>query len=155
MNWGMVIGVFGDPIKGLKMISEAEQLAIQTGRPKPVFAVRLLRAVQERWLGRPDKTIELTEGAVELLRMGFGLSVLPAAIMIRSIALAETGRIEESMTIIGTGIDLCEKYGAINELGALYNCLGYCFGELYLPDRAWEYNLLEKKLPGNFFRNRT
>jgi predicted ATPase/class 3 adenylate cyclase len=151
-NLGLAIGAVGNPPKGLDLVIKAEQLAIQTGKPRAIFAARLNRAVLERWLGRPEKTIELTEGAVELLRMSYGLSVLPAAIMIRGIALAETGRIEEAMTIIRTGIDLCEKYGALNELGALYNSLGYCYGELYLPSRAWKYNLRGEEIARQLFQ---
>ena len=142
----------GDPARGRQLTSESEQLAIQTRKPTPIFLARLIRAVVERWLGRPDKTIELTEGVVELLRMRFGLSALPAALQIRSIALAELGRIEEAMGVLQTGIDLCEKYGAFYRLGALYNCLGYCYSELYLHHRAWEYNVRGEELARRLLR---
>jgi class 3 adenylate cyclase/tetratricopeptide (TPR) repeat protein len=151
-NIGLAKGRGGDPAEGLQLVCESEQLAMQSGKPGTVFFARLIRAVLERWLGRPNKTIELTEGVVELLRMRFGLSGLPAAIQIRGIALAEIGRIEEAMNVIRTGIDLCEKYGAIYRLGALYNCLGYCYGELRLPARALDHNIRGEEIARRLFR---
>ena len=111
-KWAFGMVAYGDPGRGCQLTIEAEQLAITTGEPLPIFSARLIRAVMERWLGHPDKTIELTEGVVELLHMRFGLSALPAAIIIRGIALAELGRIEEAMATIKKGIEVCEKYGA-------------------------------------------
>jgi len=150
-NIGFGWSLLGDLDRGLQIVNESEQLAMQTGKPGPIFYARLIRAIMERWLGRPDKTIELTEGVVELLRLRFGLSALPAAIQVRGIALAEVGRVEEAMAVIRTGIDLCEKYGAAYRLGALYNCLGYCYGELYLPDRAWGYNVRGEEVARRLF----
>ena len=152
-NIGFGTGGLGDPAGGLQLVSESEQLAMQSGKPGAIFVARLIRAVLERWLGRPDKAVELTEGVVEILNMRFGMSALPGAIQIRGIALAEIGRLEEAMAVIRTGIDLCEKYGAINILGSLYNCLGYCYGELCLPDRAWDHNLHGEEIAGRVFHN--
>jgi len=152
-NIGFGTGSLGDPAGGLQLVSESEQLAMQSGKPGAIFVARLIRARLERWLGRPDKAVELTEGVVEILNMLFGMSALPGAIQIRGIALAEIGRLEEAMAVIRTGIDLCEKYGAINILGSLYNCLGYCYGELCLPDRAWDHNLHGEEIAGRVFRN--
>ena len=148
-NIGLWYGSYGNPVIGLELTSKAEQLALSVGEPLPVFFVRFIRAVLERWLGGPTKTVELTEGIVELLQMRFGLSTLPAAIQIRGIALAEIGRINEAMETIKKKIELCERFGASYRLGALSNCLGYCYGELYQHEQALGYNLEGKKRPGN------
>jgi class 3 adenylate cyclase/tetratricopeptide (TPR) repeat protein len=149
-NIGLWYGSYGNPVMGLELTSKAEQLALSVGEPLPVFFVRFIRAVLERWLGGPTKTVELTEGIVELLQMRFGLSTLPAAIQIRGIALAEIGRINEAMETIKKGIELCERFGATYRLGALSNCLGYCYGELYQHEQALGYNLEGEKRARGF-----
>ena len=58
----------------------------------------------------------------------------------RGLALAEMGRIEDAMSILRKGIDVCEKFGAYIFLGPLYNTLGYCYGEIHHIDQAWKYN---------------
>jgi tetratricopeptide (TPR) repeat protein len=60
---------------------------------------------------------------------------------IRGLALAEIGRTEEGISLIESGIDMWEKFGALFGLGRLYNCLGYCYGEIHQPERAWAFNL--------------
>jgi tetratricopeptide (TPR) repeat protein len=58
----------------------------------------------------------------------------------RGIALAETGRIEEGITILKDGIDVCEKFGVSIRLACLYNCLGYCYSEIHNIERAAALN---------------
>jgi tetratricopeptide (TPR) repeat protein len=70
----------------------------------------------------------------------------------RGIALAEVGRIEEGITIIENGIDLSERFGVLFFLGPLYNCLGYCFGELHLPGRALELNLKAQEISSDLMK---
>jgi tetratricopeptide (TPR) repeat protein len=95
----------------------------------------------ERWLGRPRKTIDLTEGMVEALRKTYALTTLAPLIQIRGVALAEIGRIEDAIAIIRSGIDILEKFGAFFYIGMLYNCLGYCYGEIHQHEQAWKFNL--------------
>jgi tetratricopeptide (TPR) repeat protein len=90
--------------------------------------------------------VELTEGALELLRSMFNLNQLSGLIFIRGIALAETGRIEEGMELLREGIDICEKLGGELMLGRLYNALGYCYQEIHAPERAWDLNLRSEKV---------
>jgi len=149
---GMYISLLGQryegsgAYKGNQILVDAERMALETGNPEAIFKSRGLRAISERWLGRPMKTVELTEGALELLRSMFNLNQLSGLIFIRGIALAETGRIEEGIKLLTEGIDICEKLGGELMLGRLYNALGYCYQEIHAPERAWDLNLRSEKV---------
>jgi class 3 adenylate cyclase/tetratricopeptide (TPR) repeat protein/ribosomal protein L40E len=127
--------------EGHKMTVEAEAMALQTGNPQAVVLTRGMRAVAERWLGRPGKTVELTEGLVDALSKMFNLNQLSGLIFIRGLSLAEIGRIEDAFAALKHGIDLCEKFGGAVHLGRLYNTLGYCYSEIHHPEEAWKWNL--------------
>ena len=71
--------------------------------------------------------------------------------MQRGAALAEVGQIEDSIGMIRKTIDLCERFGALYHLGPLYNCLGYCYGEIYQPAKAWEFNLRSEEIARSLF----
>jgi class 3 adenylate cyclase/tetratricopeptide (TPR) repeat protein len=126
--------------EGNRIIVDAERMALETGNQQAIYFTRFLRATSERWLGRPHKTIELTEGLVEAQRNAYNLANLFALIFIRGLALGESGRIEEGISILKEGIEMCEKLGGNLHLGRLYNGLGYCYKEIYINDRAYLYN---------------
>ena len=138
---GLHVGTLGHPYEGHTMIVEAEAIALQTENPRAVATTRGVRALTERWLGRPDKAIELTEGWTDALTKVFNLSGLSGLMFVRGLALAEVGRIEEAIAALRHGIDLCEKLGGAMNLGRLYNTLGYCYGEIHHPEEAWKWNL--------------
>jgi tetratricopeptide (TPR) repeat protein len=119
---------------------DAERLALETGDPMAIGLTRWIRAASERWIGNPRKTLELTQGLVEQLRNALNPSYVSGLIFLRGVALAETGRIEEGIALLKEGIDLGEKLGSTLNLGRLYNCLGYCYGEIHLPGRGLDLN---------------
>ena len=127
--------------EGYNMTVEAETMALQTGNKRAVVATRAIRAIAERWLGRPSKTIELTEGMTDAFSKMFSLTSLSGLIFIRGLSLAEIGRIEEAVSVLKYGIDLCEKLGGEVHSGRLYNILGYCYGEIHHPEEARKWNL--------------
>ena len=132
--------------QGYLMIREAEELALQTGDPRALSTVRLSRAIAERWLGLPEKAVELTEGMVESLLSMFYLEVASLGIYIRGLALAEIGRTEEAMAILQNGIQTCESVGVTVHLDRLYNSLGYCFMEIQQIEKARELNFRSLEL---------
>jgi tetratricopeptide (TPR) repeat protein len=138
---GLYMGGLSHRYEGHKMAVEAEAMALQTGDPRAVAATRLIRAFAERWLGNPGKTIELTEGLTDALSKMFNLNQLSAFIFIRGLSLAEIGRIEEAISALKHGMELCEKFGGAIHLGRLYNTLGYCYSEIHHPEEAWKWNL--------------
>jgi class 3 adenylate cyclase/tetratricopeptide (TPR) repeat protein len=143
---GLFAALNEQPYQGNQMVLDAERLALESGSPTSILTNRLVRAFTERWLGRPAKTIELTEGIVEAMRSAFLMPGVANAILARGIALAEIGRIQDAMTLIKEGIDICEKFGAFHRYGTFYNCLGYCYGEIYQPEQAYELNLQSDKI---------
>jgi tetratricopeptide (TPR) repeat protein len=138
---GLNQAMYGQPHLGNQLILDGERIAKETGKPIPVFVARLQRSLTERLLGRPKKSIDLTEGMIESLRKTYSLTTLAPVIQNRGVALAEIGRIEDAIAIIRNGIDILEKFGAFFHIGMLYNCLGYCYGEIHQHEQAWKYNL--------------
>jgi class 3 adenylate cyclase/tetratricopeptide (TPR) repeat protein len=138
---GIRAAMDGKPYKGNQMTVDAERLAMETGSKRQIFQSRHLRAFTERWLGKPSKTIELTEGMLEIMLDMLDVSYLSYMLSNRGVALAEIGRVEEGIASLKYGIDICEKYGVFDRLGALYNSLGYCYGEIYQTKTAWKFNL--------------
>ena len=143
---GFYLAILGYWYEGYNMAAEAEAMALQTGNPRAVVATRGIRAVAERWLGRPGKTVELTEGLTDALSKMFNLTQLSGLIFIRGLSLAEIGRIEDAFAALKYGIDLCEKFGGAVHLGRLYNTLGYCFNEVHHPKEAWKWNLKSEEI---------
>jgi tetratricopeptide (TPR) repeat protein len=135
---GFYLGGLGHYYEGHKMTVEAEAMALQTGNQRVVGATRVVLAQTERWLGRPGKTVELTEGLTDAL----GYVWLSALIFIRGLGLIEIGRIQDAFKSLKHGIDLCDKFGrGAVHLGNLYNALGYCYSEIHHPEEAWKCNL--------------
>jgi len=95
---------------------------------------------------RPGKTVELTEGLTDVLSKMLNISLLSGFIFMRGLSLAEIGRIEEAVAALKHVIDLCEKFGAANHLGRLYNALGYCYSEIHYPEEAWKWNLKSEEI---------
>ena len=63
-NRAIYVAMHGHPYEGHQMAIEAEHLATEAGDPRDIFGVRNVRGFTERWIGRPVKTVELTEGLV-------------------------------------------------------------------------------------------
>ena len=121
---GNYICTTGRRYQGYLMIREAEKLALETGDPRAISTVRLSRAIAERWLGLPEKAVELTEGVVESLLSTFYIEVASLGIYVRGVALAEIGRIEEAMKILNDGIQTCESLGRHGPFGAALQLSG-------------------------------
>jgi len=131
----------GDPYRGYQLEVGAEEMALETGDPRHIFITRFILAMAERFIGRPAKAVDLTEGMKELMQEMLNITNLMYLINHRGMALAEIGRIEEAIAILKDGIDLAEKFGVMVRMGALYNTLGYCYSEIHHPDRAWGFNV--------------
>jgi tetratricopeptide (TPR) repeat protein len=131
---------YGSPFTGHQIGMEAEQIAMESGDPISILTARLLRGWPERWLGRPAKTIELTEGAAELARDTFYIGTLSKAIQNRAVALAEVGRIEDGIAVLEDIIGTSEKFGPFLPHASFFNSLGYCYSEIHQHKKAWRQN---------------
>jgi len=145
-NMGHCTAGYGETQKANQMLLDAERIAMETGKTVPIFTARLTRSFTERLLGNPKKTVELTEGMFESLRKSYSLGPLMNVILVRGNALAEIGRIEDSIAILRDGIDIFEKFGAFFRLACFHNSLGYCYGEVSLPKHAWKLNLKSEEI---------
>jgi tetratricopeptide (TPR) repeat protein len=138
---GLYISGFGHRYQGNQLTDKAEKMARMSQDKQAILFCRSLHALTMRFLGNPRKAIELTEGLIESMRETLSITTLSTLIFNRGIALAECGKIKEAMELLEYGIDTCEKFGGLLNLGRLYNCLGYCYSEIYNPEMAWELNI--------------
>jgi tetratricopeptide (TPR) repeat protein len=140
------LAMHGQPYRASQMMVEAERIASETEDLTAIGMTRFTRSVTERWIGRPARSLELTDGLIEALRsMSYEL-IVTYLIGMRGVALAEVGRIEEALEILRHRVDICEKLGVNIRLGVLYNTLGYCYSEIHQPRKAWEFNLKSEAL---------
>jgi class 3 adenylate cyclase/tetratricopeptide (TPR) repeat protein len=137
---GQRVAMDGQPYEGYQMVVEGERLAKEAGDLRWIAVLRIVQAYTEKWLDRSAKAVELTEGLLEDPESSSPVTHT-FILFVRGLALAETGRIDEGISTIKCGIDIGEKFGALFYLPAFYNCLGYCYGEIYQPERAWTFNL--------------
>jgi tetratricopeptide (TPR) repeat protein len=138
---GLLAAMYGQPYEGGQMMLDAGRMAKETGDPKSMFITRYYRSYAERWLGRPRRSIELTEGMHQMMREMWNVSRVPYVISNRGTALAEIGRVDEAIKIVRDGIAFCEQLGIFVRLGCLYNTLGYCYSEIHHAEIARELNL--------------
>jgi len=140
-NMGHCKMVYGETREANQLTLDAERIALEIGERLPILTARLTRSFTERLLGKPKKTVELTEEMFESLHKSYSLIPLMNVILIRGMALAEIGRIEDSIAILRNGIDIFEKFGASFRMACFHNTLGYCYGEVCQPKHAWKLNL--------------
>jgi len=145
-NLSQIAAIHGQPSEAKQMVLNAERIAMETGKPGPIFTARVIRAFIERLLGNPQKTVDLTEGMIESLRKSVSLPALPNVMFMRGVALAEIGRIEDAIGMMRDGVDMLEKFGALYRLGSLLNSLGYCYSEIQQHADAWRLNLKGEKV---------
>jgi class 3 adenylate cyclase/tetratricopeptide (TPR) repeat protein len=145
-NMGHCTVSYGETQKANQMVLDAERIATEIGNTVPIFTARVTRSFTERMLGNPKKTVELTEGMFESLRKSYSLIPLMNVILVRGNALAEIGRIEESISILTDGVDIFEKFGAFFRLACFHNSLGYCYGEIHHHQHAWKLNLRSEEI---------
>jgi class 3 adenylate cyclase/tetratricopeptide (TPR) repeat protein len=136
----------GNLSRATTSIAEHERLAMEAGDLQVGMFARLARSFMVMWWGQPKLTVELLEGLVEMLRSQFHMFGLSLAVDGRATALAELGRIDEAMAALKFGIETSEKFGVQYRLATFYNCLGYCYGELMLPNLAWPYNVRSEEM---------
>lgn len=137
---GCRTGCYGDPSKAYDFILEAEKLTANSDDIFSQLSVRTNRAFIERWIGRPRKTIELEEGILEMLLQSGDFAQYFYDAQFRGNAQAEIGKIEEGIATLQKAIDIAEEFQMFFRIAALYNSLGYCYGEIYQSKKALPIN---------------
>jgi class 3 adenylate cyclase/tetratricopeptide (TPR) repeat protein len=141
---------FNYPEAGLQTLLNAEKMAIEANDSRAIVAARMPQTFVQRWLGKPWKAVELTEGMIESLRGSYNLVLLLPLFYTRGLCLAEIGRIEEGMDLLKQGLEMSNKFGPFERHTAYLNCLGYCFSEICQPEKAWDLNLEGEKTARQF-----
>jgi len=138
--------VYRRPHIGFEMVSDAERMAMESGHPRAIGISRMSRAAIERWLGRPGNAVQLLDPVVAMVRNMGSRQGLIYSLSVHGLALAEIGKIENALAGLKEGVDLSEKFGIPQRLGALHNTLGYCYGEICCPDLALRSNMESREL---------
>jgi tetratricopeptide (TPR) repeat protein len=132
--------LYENPEKGYGEVIKSQEIALKSGDPFVIGQMGMYRAFIERWLGQPVKTIESSEGIFEVCMTLFEYAIALWVISVRGPALSEIGRISESINLIESGINISLRSNSNVRLGTLYNCLGFCYSEICLPEQAWGFN---------------
>ncbi|MBI4763452.1 MAG: AAA family ATPase [Deltaproteobacteria bacterium] len=146
------IALHENPLRGYEEILKSQEIALKSGDPVAIGVTCYVRAYIERWLGQPAKAIESSEGLFEVFMALFEYTGALFLISPRGLALAEVGRISEAIELIESGIDISLRSSSTLRLGVLYNCLGFCYSEICLPERAWGFNLKAESISGEEMR---
>jgi class 3 adenylate cyclase/tetratricopeptide (TPR) repeat protein len=146
------IALYEDPLRGYQKILQSQEIALKSSDPVAIGAAGLLKANIERWLGQPGKAIASSEGFFDILMAVFDYPTAISLIILRGMALAEVGRISEAIKLLEMGIDITLKSNASYRLSTLYNCLGFCYSEICLPEKAWELNRKSESISGEEMR---
>jgi len=143
---GLYLCGLGHLREGHEIIEEANAIARLAGDPRVETLTVSVLGFAERWLGRPARAVELTEGLSDRLNEMYNPSQFSALMYFRGLSLAEMGRTEDAISTLSQGIDLCEKLGSLIHLGRFYNTVGYCYGEIHHPEEAWKWNLKSEEI---------
>jgi len=146
------VALHENPLRGYEEMLKSQEIALKSGDPVAIGRAGEGRASIERWLGQPIKAIESSEGLIEVLMPLFEYVTALYVISFRGLALAEVGRISEAIQLIESGIDISLRSSATVRLGVLYNCLGFCYSEICLPESAWGFNLKAESISGEEMR---
>ena len=137
---GCRYGCYGDLSKAYEFVLEAEKLTANSDDIFSQISVRSNRAFLERWIGRPRKTLELEEGIVEMMLQSGEFAQYFYDVQFRGNAQAEIGNIEEGIATLQHAINIAEEFQMFFRIAALYNSLGYCYGEIYQSKKALPIN---------------
>jgi class 3 adenylate cyclase/tetratricopeptide (TPR) repeat protein len=137
---------YGSLYKAYEIILNAGRVAMKSKDPISINVAQTLRIWPERWLGHPEKAIELSEGAVESLGQMFDFNFLSNVVYYRGIALAEVGRIEDGIALLNHGINISNNFGPFYRHASFFNCLAYCYNELHQHKKAWHFNLMSEEM---------
>ena len=138
-------GCFFSPTEAHQIAANSEQIAAKASDPFSLNFARFTRSIIVRWIGRPEKAIELNKGMIESMGKTFNFNLSSNVILFRAIPLAEVGRIEDAISILEHGIDISNKLGPFWRHASFLNSLGYCYGEIHQNQHAWKLNLQSEK----------
>jgi tetratricopeptide (TPR) repeat protein len=121
-------------------VYHALSLAEQSGQPAALFNVQVFLALMERWRGNAPRSLELSEGMVEMLRSLVNMHLAGFGSFVRGMALTDVGRYNEAIRFLGQWIDILDQNSIYFNLGRCYCTLGWTYSELYDLEKAFRLN---------------
>ena len=115
-------------------------LAQESGQPRAIFVVRLFLALFERSRGDPRRSLEYSEGLIEILQSAFNVFAASSLSFVRGWALTEAGRYQEAITFLSHWKEIMERNAIYINLGRCCNSLGWAYAEVYDLQRALQCN---------------
>jgi len=129
-------------------IQYALRIAEQSGQPPAIMHARFALAVLERLNGNPQRSLELTEGLVEMLQSAFNIYVASGLSVTRGWAMTEAGRYNEAIQFQSRWINILEQSANYQWLPRCYNGQGWTYSEVYDLEKAYDFN--NRSLEGAF-----
>jgi class 3 adenylate cyclase/tetratricopeptide (TPR) repeat protein len=123
-----------------KTMYDALSLVKESAQPASMFAVRLSLATLERWSGNPSRSLEHSEGLIEILRSVFNIYLASLVSFARGWSLTDVGRYREALQLLSQWVDILEHNGVYVNLGRCLNGLGWTYAELYDVETAFHFN---------------
>jgi class 3 adenylate cyclase/tetratricopeptide (TPR) repeat protein len=137
--------------KGYEIALDAGKIALEAKDPFSILFARIQRSYPERWLGRPEKSADLSKDFVETTRKLGNLASASLIMGTRGINLAEIGQIEKGIELLQRGIEFDEKFGVFFKYALKINGLGYCYAELFDSKMALGFNSRAEKIARELF----
>ncbi|MDH7500027.1 MAG: tetratricopeptide repeat protein, partial [candidate division NC10 bacterium] len=123
-----------------EVLHRALALAQESGQSPAIFVVRLMLALFERSRGDPRRSLEYSEGLIEMLQSAFNIFAASVLSFVRGWALIEAGRYEEAIRFLSDWKEIMERNAIYINLGRCCNSLGWAYAELYDLERALQCN---------------
>jgi tetratricopeptide (TPR) repeat protein len=115
-------------------------LAQESGQPRAIFVVRLMLALFERSRGDPRRSLEYSEGLIEMLQSAFNIFAASTLSFVRGWSLTEAGRYQEAITFLSHWKEIMERNAIYINLGRCCNSLGWAYAEVYALEEARSLN---------------
>jgi class 3 adenylate cyclase/tetratricopeptide (TPR) repeat protein len=123
-----------------KICEDALAIAEKSGEADSIFNCRSILANFERWGGNPQRSLQYTEGMLEVLQSLFNMTMASMTSFTRAWALIDIGKYNEAIVFLNEWLDLAEQNAHYLALGRIYNSFGWVFSEIHSINKAFDFN---------------
>jgi tetratricopeptide (TPR) repeat protein len=121
-------------------IQHAYELAEKSEQYEAMIIVRWTLVNFERWSGNPLRSLELTDGLIEIFQSNFNIFFASFMSFMRGWALTDIGKYDEAIHFLKEWIDILEQNSIYLALGRCYNGLGWAYSEILDLEKAVIFN---------------
>jgi len=119
---------------------EALDLAQKPGGDAAIVPCLVMLGAVERWAGKSRKSIERSDGLIEMAKSQFNMTFAAGVPFPRGMALTEIGRYDEAIRLLSEWVDISEQNSLFLNLSRTANTLGYSHSEIYDLGKALNLN---------------